>query len=126
MNLIVVDDEPMIAHTLADILNGEGHRAIAVLNGESALKAAEAIRPDAVIMDVIMPGMDGVETAKNILRVVPECRIILFSGQASSSDLLEKAREQGYEFEVVAKPINPIILLSKLTGQTITETRRLA
>jgi CheY-like chemotaxis protein len=126
MNLIVVDDEPLIAHTLADILSGEGHRTIAVLNGESAVKAAEAIRPDAVIMDVIMPGMDGIETAKNILHSVPGCRIILFSGQASSSDMLEKAREQGYEFEVLAKPINPTILLSTLTGQTITETRRLA
>jgi CheY-like chemotaxis protein len=114
MKIIVVDDEPIIADTLVNILEGEGHDALAVSHGESAVKWAELIRPDAIICDVIMPGMNGIETAKAILKVLPNCRIILFSGQAASNDLLAKARGEGYSFEVLPKPINPDVLLQKL------------
>jgi CheY-like chemotaxis protein len=109
-----VDDEPIIADTLVNILEGEGHDALAFSHGESAVKWAMMIRPDAIISDVIMPGMNGIETAKAILKVLPNCRIILFSGQAASSDLLANAGAEGYQFEVLAKPINPDVLLRKL------------
>ncbi len=114
MKIIVVDDEPVIADTLVDIFKGEGCDAVAVSDGPSAIKWAELIQPDAVISDVIMPGMDGVETAKAIMKILPDCRIILFSGQAASIDLVEKARTDGYEFEILPKPINPTVLLEIL------------
>ncbi len=114
MKVIVVDDEPIIADTLVNILEGEGYDALAVSHGESAVKWAKLIRPDAIICDVIMPGMNGIETAKAILKVLPNCRIILFSGQAASNDLLARARGEGYLFEVLPKPINPDVLLQKL------------
>ncbi|MFL6385906.1 MAG: response regulator [Terriglobales bacterium] len=114
MKIIVVDDEPIIADTLVNILEGEGHDALAVSHGESAVKWAKLVLPDAVISDVIMPGMDGIETAKAIVKVLPQCRIILFSGQAATVDLLAKARAEGYIFEVLPKPINPEKLLEKL------------
>jgi CheY-like chemotaxis protein len=114
MKILVVDDEPIIADTLVDILAGEGHEAFAVSDGESALRWTEMLLPDAVITDVIMPGMDGVELAKRILRMQPGCRVILFSGQAASTSLVENARAEGYSFEVLAKPINPELLLEKL------------
>jgi CheY-like chemotaxis protein len=116
VKIIVVDDEPIIADTLVNILAGEGHDALAVSQGDSAVKWAKMMLPDAVISDVIMPGMDGVETAKAIMKFLPTCRIILFSGQAASVDLLSKARAEGYEFEVLAKPINPEKLLEKLNN----------
>lgn len=118
MKIIVVDDEPIIADTLVNILNGEGHDALAVSDGVSAVRWAEMVRPDAVVTDVIMPGMDGIETAKAILKSLPTCRIILFSGQAASTDLLARARAEGYSFEVLAKPINPNILLETLEGSS--------
>jgi CheY-like chemotaxis protein len=114
VKIIVVDDEPIIADTLVNILEGEGHDALAVSHGESAIKWAKMVRPDAIISDVMMPGMNGIEAAKAILEELPNCRIILFSGQAASSDLLAKARADGYMFEVLAKPINPEVLLQKL------------
>ena len=114
MKIIVVDDEPIIADTLVNILNGEGHDALAVSNGKSAIRWAEIIRPDAVVTDVIMPDMDGIETAKGIIKLLPHCRIILFSGQAASTTLLAKAQAEGCSFEVLAKPINPDTLLEKL------------
>ncbi len=114
MKIIVVDDEPIIADTLVNILNGEGHSALSVSDGASALKWAEMVRPDAIVSDVIMPGMNGIETAKAVMKMIPGCRVILFSGQAASVDLLEKARAEGHFFEVLAKPIDPEILLLKL------------
>jgi CheY-like chemotaxis protein len=114
VKIIVVDDEPIIADTLVNILEGEGHDALAVSHGESAVKWAKMIVPDAIISDVIMPGMDGIETAKAILQLLPNCRIILFSGQTASAELLAKARTEGHQFEVLAKPINPEVLLQKL------------
>ena len=116
MKIIVVDDEPIIADTLVNILEGEGHDALAVSHGESAVKWAKMVLPDAIISDVIMPGMDGIETAKAIMKFLPTCRIILFSGQSAGIDLLSKAQAEGYTFEVLAKPINPEKLLEKLNN----------
>ena len=117
MKIIVVDDEPIIADTLVNILQGEGHTAFAVSNGESAVKLVklmQPVRPDLLVADVIMPGMDGVETAKQIMELVPSCRIILFSGQTASIDLVSKAQSEGYSFEILAKPVNPEILLTAI------------
>ena len=114
MKIIVVDDEPIIADTLVNILNGEGHDALAVSDGASAIRWAEMLRPEAVVTDVVMPGINGIETAKGILKILPKCRIILFSGQAVSTDLVAKAHAEGYRFEVLAKPINPELLLERL------------
>jgi CheY-like chemotaxis protein len=114
VKIIVVDDEPVIVDTLVDILTGEGHEAFAVSDGESAIQWAGMIRPEAIVTDVVMPGMNGVETAKAIMKILPRCRIILFSGQAASTDLVSQARAEGYVFEVLAKPINPDVLLEKL------------
>jgi CheY-like chemotaxis protein len=117
VKIIVVDDEPIIADTLVNILQGEGHTAFAVSSGESAIKLVQLmqpVRPDLLISDVIMPGIDGVETAKEIMDLVPTCRIILFSGQAASTDLVSKAQSEGYSFEILAKPVNPEILLAAI------------
>jgi CheY-like chemotaxis protein len=117
MKILVVDDEPKIAHTLVDILRGEGHDAISVSNGKSALEWAVKVIPDVILSDVIMPGVNGIEAAKEILRCLPNCRIILFSGQASSSDILEQARAEGYSFGLLAKPVSPEVLLSAINGE---------
>src|ERR1051326_6953721 len=114
MKILVVDDEPIIADTLVDILGGDGHKAFAVSDGESAIKWAQMLHPDAVISDVIMPGMDGIEASKRILQVLPNCRVILFSGQAASTALVETAKDECCVFELLAKPINPETLLEKL------------
>ncbi|HET9838001.1 MAG TPA: response regulator [Candidatus Angelobacter sp.] len=71
MKILVVDDEPVIADTLVDILTGEGYEAFAVSDGEAALRWTEMLLRDAVITDVIMPGMDGVEVARRIVQMLP-------------------------------------------------------
>jgi len=112
--VLIADDEQVIANTLAIILNQSGFEARAVYSGESAIEALETFQPNMLISDVIMAGMTGIEAAIKIRSRLPQCKILLFSGQAATADLLEKAREQGHEFEILAKPVHPQDLLAKL------------
>jgi CheY-like chemotaxis protein len=114
--VLVADDEKVIADTLAVILNQNGFEASAVYTGTAAVERAKAVRPDLVISDVIMPDMNGIDAAINIRALLPGCKILLFSGQAATADLLETARQQGHEFEILAKPVHPQDLLAKLKG----------
>ena len=112
--VMVVDDEQVIADTLAKILDLNGYDASAVYTGTAAVESARSLRPDLVISDVIMPDMNGIEAAISIRGFLPTCKILLFSGQAATADLLENARAQGHEFEILAKPVHPSDLLAKL------------
>ena len=114
--VLSVDDEQVIADTLAKILDLHGYDASAVYTGTGAVETARQMRPDLMISDVIMPDMNGIEAAVKIRAFLPECKILLFSGQAATADLLEDARAQGHEFEILAKPLHPSDLLAKLRG----------
>ena len=112
VKIVVVDDEPVIAETVVEILKEEGFEAVSVSNGNAAVELAKTLRPDIILSDVIMPGLNGIETAIRIREIVPACKVILFSGQAATVDLLENARRQGHRFEVLAKPVSPERLIS--------------
>jgi CheY-like chemotaxis protein len=112
--VLVADDEKVIADTLSIILNQAGFDASAVYSGSSAVERARTVRPDLVISDVIMPDMNGIDAAIQIKAMLPACKILLFSGQAATADLLDKAKAKGHEFEVLSKPVHPQDLLAKL------------
>lgn len=117
LRVLVVDDERLIADTTAEILNGNGFDATPFYNGKKAVEAVREFCPDVVITDVMMPEVNGVELAKKIRSECPDTRVVLISGQAATADLLESARRQGYSFELLPKPLNPEVLLHKLTRQ---------
>lgn len=110
----VVDDEKVIAITLAAILRNSGFRAEAYVDPLEALKAAEAGGPDLMITDVVMPGMTGIELGIQFRTLYPDCRILLFSGQAVTGEMLEDARNDGHEFDILPKPIHPSDLLAAI------------
>lgn len=114
--ILVADDERVIADSLATILNMSGFEARAVYSGEMALEQAPSFAPDMLISDVIMDNLTGIDAAIRIRALLPQIKILLFSGQAATADLLENARAQGYEFEILAKPVHPQDLLNKLRG----------
>ena len=112
--ILVIDDEASIADSLVEILMSQGFEATAFYRGQSAIDFARKNCPDIVLSDVVMPKMNGVETALAIRRVCPATRILLFSGQAGTTNILEQAREGGHEFELLPKPLHPDALLKKL------------
>jgi CheY-like chemotaxis protein len=117
---LVVDDEHVIADTLAIILNQAGFNASAVYTGSDAVDLALTDKPDLIIADVVLTpddpeGMNGIEAAIRIRESLPKCKVLLFSGQAATADLLENARLRGHEFEILAKPVHPQDLLAKLS-----------
>ena len=124
MRVLVVDDEKFVADTLALILQGDGHEASAVYDGNAALRKSESFIPDCIISDVIMPGMTGIELCSAIEKKYPDCQILLFSGQASTSELVEKARSEGHCWELLAKPIDPEELLAKVASLQTNRPRR--
>jgi CheY-like chemotaxis protein len=112
--VLVADDERVIADTLVIILNQAGFDATAVYSGEKAVEMAGSLQPDMLISDVIMHDLNGIDAAITVRRMLPGCKILLFSGQAATADLLDRARNQGHEFEILAKPVHPQDLLAKL------------
>jgi DNA-binding NtrC family response regulator len=115
--VFVVDDEPAIRDTLAAILYNAGYEAIPFADGDMALSAsAEEESPDLLITDVIMPDINGVDLAINFENLYPKCKILLLSGAAAAWDLLASARLRGHDFELLAKPLQPVELLEKVAG----------
>jgi len=113
--VLVVDDERVIADTLTAILRQSGYIAVAAYDGESALEQARIVAPQILITDVCMPGMGGIELAIAIRGSFPDCKILLFSGQMSTVDLLVASRNAGYDFAAISKPIHPTELLARVS-----------
>lgn len=118
VRVFVVDDEPAIATTLALILNASGFDAVSFTNPLEALEASTSELPDLLVTDVHMPQMFGIELAVHVMARNPRCKVLLFSGQASTASLLETSRAQGKDFTLIAKPIHPPDLLREI-GQIL-------
>ena len=116
--MLVVDDEQVIADTLQMIFTQEGFDAKAVYSSAAALEQARIFQPDFVVSDVVLPGENGIDTAVAICRFLPNCKVILISGQAATSDMLVRARAEGHEFEILAKPVEPEHLIARLGSNT--------
>jgi len=110
--VLVVDDETSIADTTTTILSMSGYAAMAAYDGDEALETALVTPPHLLITDVFLPGMNGIELAMTIQRVFPDCQILLFSGQATTVDLLASAGSAGHQFTLLSKPVPPERLLA--------------
>jgi DNA-binding response OmpR family regulator len=85
--ILVVDDEPAIVRLLRATLERDGYAVIAAERGEAALELAERERPDLVVLDVMMPGIDGYETLRR-LRARAQTPVILLTARAGDADKL--------------------------------------
>ena len=112
--IFVVDDEFIIASTLATILQRNGFDTQFFTEPLAVLPAARVNAPDLLITDVVMPGLSGIDLAIALKAEFPSCKILLFSGQAATANLLETARLQGHDFEMLSKPIHPTEFLKKI------------
>ena len=114
MRVLIIDDEKHVADTLVMILKRSGWEAAAAYDGRGALQSMDSFSPGVVISDVIMPGMNGIEVCKAIQSKYPGCHIFLSSGQAATNELIAEAQRKGFDWELLAKPIEPQELLAKL------------
>jgi len=112
--VFVVDDETVIANTLGVILRQQGFEAHSFNLPLEALSAAREMAPDLLISDVVMPLLSGIELAIQLRELCPNCKVLLFSGQAATASMLDSARASGHDFEVLAKPVHPADLLKKI------------
>jgi CheY-like chemotaxis protein len=113
--VLIVDDEQVIADTLAMILSRSGFSTLTAYDGLTGLETAQDAVPDLIISDVVMPGMTGVELAIAVTQIIPTCKILLFSGQAATADLLKEARNAGHNFTTLTKPVHPTDMLQRIS-----------
>jgi DNA-binding NtrC family response regulator len=118
LRVFVVDDEFVIASTLGLILRHKGFDAISFHSPLDALEAAPSQAPDLLIADVVMPQLSGIELAIRVQGQCPDCKVLLFSGQAATAGMLEAAYARGHNFEILSKPVHPTDLLRKIAETT--------
>jgi CheY-like chemotaxis protein len=114
--VLVVDDERLLADTTAAILRRAGFNAKTAYDGFGALEMMASFHPDFLLTDIMMPGMNGVELAIAITKIHPATKILLFSGQAGISEILEDSKAKGFEFPLLATPVHPTKLIERLMG----------
>ena len=111
--VLVVDDDPVIVKLLQVNFEMEGYRVLTATDGEQAVRRARDEQPDAVVLDVMMPGTDGLEVARR-LRADPATRtlpIVLLSAKAQASDVVAG---KDVADEYVTKPFDPLDLLDRV------------
>ena len=117
---VIVTDDMEDCHHANDHPQPSRFEARAVFSGgKQVVELLDSFQPEMLIVDVVMPGMTGIEAAIAVRSKFPDCKIILFSGHAATADLLDQAKTQGYEFEIVVKPIHSTDLLAKLGVATL-------
>ncbi len=112
IRVLIVDDERTLADTLALIVTRGGYESMAVYNGREAVEAAILFKPHAVISDVMMPGMNGIELARYFAENYSGCRVLLLTGHDSAAKLVEASLSCGYVVNVLTKPVMPQTILA--------------
>ena len=114
--ILIVDDSPTERHVLNDMLTKAGFEVIASDNGEDAIQKAKQLKPDVILMDVVMPGLNGFQATRAIsrdpsTRTVP---IILCTSKSQETDKIWGLRQGARDY--IVKPVKRDELLAKITA----------
>lgn len=112
IRVLIVDDECSVADTLALILNRSGHESIAVYSAAEAVLVANEFKPQALLSDVMMPGMNGFELARYFAEHFTDCKLLLMTGHASAEELAEPFLAEGILPNILSKPVLPQTVLA--------------
>jgi DNA-binding response OmpR family regulator len=112
IKILLVDDEQEFVETLSERIRMREHDSDVALNGEQALKKMDDDLPDVVVLDLKMPGMDGMEVLRRIRKAYPKVQVIMLTGHGSEKDE-EEARKLG-AFEYLQKPVEIDTLMKKV------------
>ena len=112
--ILIVDDEPSICSALHRILSIEGYQVRTALDGETALKLCREKAPDVLLLDLMMPGMDGREVCRRVRKSATATHIIYFTAKTDSADP-PGLRQLRHEADaLITKPCTVKTLLSKI------------
>ena len=110
--ILLVDDEHEFITTLAERLELRGINARVVFDGESALEAVAADEPHVMVLDVLMPGIKGLEVLERVKRTNPNVQVLLLTGHGSTRDGIEGMRLGAFDY--MMKPLNIDTLIEKM------------
>ena len=103
-SILIVDDEPSILQSLSGLLSDEGFEVITAGNGYEALKTIDDQTPDLVLLDIWMPGMDGIETLKEIKKGNPFVQVIIITGHGTIETAVKATKLGAFDF--IEKPLS--------------------
>ncbi|MCS6992430.1 MAG: response regulator transcription factor [Anaerolineales bacterium] len=104
-NILVVDDEPVARQSLSDILRLEGYNVTAVANGEQAVEHIRNHAVDLIVLDLKMPGMNGLDVVQVVNQISPDTQIILLTAFGSMESAVEALRQRVHDY--LLKPASP-------------------
>ena len=111
-NILVVDDEPIARQSLSDILRLEGYHVTAVANGEAAVDHIRKYAVDLIVLDLKMPGMNGLDVVQVVNQVSPDTEIILLTAYGSMETAVEALRQRVHDY--LFKPASPNQILESV------------
>lgn len=102
--ILIVDDEPSIVESLEGVLYDEGFEVLHAFNGYDAIKKIESDSPDLVLLDIWMPGMDGIETLKEIKKEFPNLPVVMITGHGTIESAVVATKSGAFDF--LEKPLS--------------------
>ena len=107
--VLIVDDEERVVQSIAGVLEDEGFRVAIARSGEEAIGIFQQEEPDITLLDIWMPGMDGIEVLKRLKWIAPDCQVIMISGHATISTAMTAVKLGAFDF--IKKPLSLDVLL---------------
>ena len=107
--VLIVDDEERVLKSIAGVLEDEGFRVTTARSGEEAIGIFQQEGPDVTLLDIWMPGMDGIEVLKRLKWIAPDCQVIMISGHATISTAMTAVKSGAFDF--IEKPLSLDVLL---------------
>lgn len=121
--VMIVDDMPANLSLLSDALEAAGYEVLVALDGDTALGLLQRVMPDLILLDAVMPGIDGFQTCRRIKAAAPTCDIpVIFMTALSESEHVVRGFEEG-AVDYVTKPVRPVELLARVSAH-LREARR--
>lgn len=115
--ILIVDDDQDLTTSLMAVFVENGYDLRTASSAEEAIESITTWPPDLALVDVALPGMNGLEFAMALRKAQPDCRVVLFSGQPSSEELMEQSAREGHFFEFLAKPLHPLFMLDYVASR---------
>lgn len=112
LKVLVVEDDATVREVLTTLLGFDGFEVAAAADGSTGLQLAETMQPDIVLLDVVLPGIDGLEVCRSLRKRSPDTRVVMITGRGTAEDELDGVAAGADAY--LKKPFSPLELLEAL------------